>query len=217
MTPEERAARVVAAFHLGGCREVEREALTERIAAAIREAIEADRAARQCPDADVAAIRERCKLPTPGPWKSRDTIYGGAAEIISGTSHVASVYHIDPATPAAEHRQAQARLNAAFIAHARQDIPDLLSRVDDQAALIHDLSQDGCNADAYQRGLEIGRREGVQAERERAVRWARHHEVRMYQEEDRNFPSPDNIYYAGASAIASQIADDIEQQEGDPS
>lgn len=74
-------------------------------------------------DEQLAAIRARCEAATEGPWTVRQ--YGsptlGGGEFISGYGVVG---------PFQRGEQFDSRADAAFIAHARTDIPALLAEVE---------------------------------------------------------------------------------------
>ena len=71
---------------------------------------------------NLATIRRRAEAATPGPWKTGDQFksgtLGSAVAVLSG--HLPPV-ELDP------HRNGRA--DAAFIAHARQDIPAMLAEI----------------------------------------------------------------------------------------
>jgi hypothetical protein len=70
-------------------------------------------------DDDLKSIKARCKLATPGPWKS----YVEGREKMSGSDFIMTAgedIYLKGATTA----------DQDFIAHARQDIPRLLDEID---------------------------------------------------------------------------------------
>ena len=79
-------------------------------------------------------IRKRCEAATPGPWTSSrkdiDSYTSNPDEPEYGTQHVVYVYLQDdePRFPLFGNN---ARNNAEFIAHARQDIPALLDALNE--------------------------------------------------------------------------------------
>ena len=86
---------------------------------------------------DLDAIRERAEAATEGPWHSHDFGYAGEEEPSSIVVHVGRFDHSDLRHPDTETAVAwmprwegQESDNAAFIAHARTDVPDLLAEVE---------------------------------------------------------------------------------------
>jgi hypothetical protein len=73
-------------------------------------------------DEELAAIRERVEVATPGPWEYDDqslpSIY-----ILSGADTIAAVWRSDSG-------DSNGQPNAKFIAHARDDVPTLLAELD---------------------------------------------------------------------------------------
>ena len=85
----------------------------------------------------LAEIRERAEAATKGPWRSHDFGHAGEEEPSSIVVHVGKFDHSDLLTYDTETAVAwmprwerQESDDAAFIAHARDDVPDLLSEVD---------------------------------------------------------------------------------------
>jgi hypothetical protein len=75
------------------------------------------------------AIRRRAAAATPGTWKTGDRFHNGAL----GTSSVV----LSPRLPCLElDPYRNGRADAAFIAHARQDVPQLLDEIDRLRALM---------------------------------------------------------------------------------
>ena len=93
-------------------------------------------AAQKLTDADLRAIRERADKATPGPWVRNAAVManGGLLVYISQAGHhqenVAWVSTVNSDRPGED---------AAFIAHARDDIPALLTEVSRLRAEIEKL------------------------------------------------------------------------------
>lgn len=73
-------------------------------------------------DVDLAVIRERCDAATPGKWRRQ------AVNVVAPSGDDVCWLPRYPTFPA--EREVQARADAAFIAHARTDVPRLLAEVE---------------------------------------------------------------------------------------
>lgn len=93
------------------------------------------------PKPDLQAIRERAEKATPGPWSAEDRRRAALKNIrvIAGREDVCELSHVHQrdyqGSFRGDHAAADALdiiglANADFIAHARQDIPDLLAYVE---------------------------------------------------------------------------------------
>jgi len=95
-------------------------------------------------ETDLAAIRARCEAATPGPWKvvkaSRLTDRWGA---VWGHVGVETDFQCNRSDQAIFYSQGHCSpANAAFIAHAREDIPALLAALDARDAEIARLKKE---------------------------------------------------------------------------
>ena len=75
----------------------------------------------------IAAIRARCAAATPGPWRNIREPLSGYLRIFSDTEHGGFRQPFICGIRAADE---QANNDAEFMAHARQDIQDLLDEID---------------------------------------------------------------------------------------
>lgn len=95
---------------------------------------------------DLGPIEERLAAATPGPWCA-DPIEDSDGWFVH--SNVAPTYPIVAATPVDgidEHRT-QSEPDAEFIAHAREDVGDLLAEVKTLRAALTDIAEHGLRAD----------------------------------------------------------------------
>ena len=94
---------------------------------------------------DLQAIRERAEKATAGPWHAY--FDGGIADTFSVREDHRKLTDLIHAIP-------QDECDAAFIAHAREDIPALLARVDELTAVLENMAYEhaipgGRGNDAY--------------------------------------------------------------------
>lgn len=79
-------------------------------------------------------IREREKLATKGPWEEDNNEGYGINQVIAGRNLIANVIG----------DSAEADANMHFIAHARADIPYLLSLIDRAEGIIREYRNGAC-------------------------------------------------------------------------
>ena len=86
---------------------------------------------------DLAAIRARCEVATPGPWRYRSWLESQW----SGSTH--HVVETGVGLPGNVVNDASEQ-DAAFIAHAREDLPRLLARLEEMRGALTEIRQSYC-------------------------------------------------------------------------
>lgn len=126
-----------------------------------------DRAAR------LAAIRERVAKATPGPWDHGGSTVDGGEWVWERSGHATG----DPDAPDTRVCDAGSR-DAAFIAHAREDVPWLLGELDDVVALLGrgiELVDDSRVEKCDELRAQLAAAEEREARLREALRWALSH------------------------------------------
>lgn len=97
-------------------------------------------------ESHLAAIRERERAATPGPWRHQAIGDGNHCASVTGKS---SLGRLMTAWPYGDLTGHLALANAAFAAHSRSDLPALLDELSALTNVVHDLQQD---SEAYALG-----------------------------------------------------------------